>query len=281
MAWKDLIVFADGSADGVARVKMAAELAKVAGAHLEAHTFVETPRRLMTMAAGALADAYQEALVAAAREGDRAVEAMKAAGPGLGDRFSTYRQDAPHGDLRRVAGNVARAGDVAILGRPESTDGSDIDSQTLLGALFGSGRPCLVLPRWAKPRSWGKRAVVAWKGTPEAARAVAAAIPLLARAESVRVTLVDPRGEAHGEHGRALARVETHLLRHGVPVEGAAVRRSNYDRVWEAIYSDIESFGADLLVMGAFGHSRFQQMVFGGMTREALAEAKLPLLMAH
>jgi nucleotide-binding universal stress UspA family protein len=280
MSWKEILALADGSPDGLTRVRIAVELARASSAHLEVQSFSLLPEFPMTEAAGALADAYGRARIEAAEAAEKAMAAIRALGPGLGDRFSAYRQDVTPGQARRLAGVFARTADLVVLGRPEDIDRSTLDSELLEGAVMSGGRPCLVVPRWHEPHPWGRRALVAWKGTPEASRAVSAAMPLLEKAETVRICVVNPRGETEGEDERALGRLATHLMRHGVRV-GDTVTPRSAEAAFQAIAGEAESFGADLLVMGAFGHSRLRQWVFGGVTRGMLESANIPVLTAH
>jgi nucleotide-binding universal stress UspA family protein len=142
-----------------------------------------------------------------------------------------------------------------------------------------SGRPVIVLPPRAKV-SQVRRVLVGWNAEREAVRAVADALPLLVRAEVVEVLVVDPESHraAHGqEPGADIAR---YLARHGVHVE---VRRlsSGSDDVGHLLLSHAADFGADLVVMGAYGHSHLNEWIFGGVTRTALREAGLPVLMSR
>jgi nucleotide-binding universal stress UspA family protein len=280
MTWKEILALADGSPDGLARVRIGVDLARTFSAHLEVHSFTLLPEFPITEAAGALADAYGQARARAAAAAEEALAAIRALGPELGEQFSAYRQDVGPGEARRMAGVIARTADLVILGRTEDIDQSTLDSEILDGALMSGGRPCLVVPRWREPHAWGRRALIAWKGTREASRAVSAAMPLLARADSVRICVVNPRGEADGEDKRSLGRLATHLMRHGVRVEETVTPTSG-EGAEKAIAGEIESFGADLLVMGAYGHSRVRQWVLGGVTRAMLASANVPILTAH
>jgi nucleotide-binding universal stress UspA family protein len=137
-----------------------------------------------------------------------------------------------------------------------------------------------MLPRWTEPQSWGRRALVAWKGTPEAARAVQGALPLLKAAETVRLWQANPRSRREGEDPRSVARLAAYLARHGVPMEEPAARVSEQEPE-QAIVTELESFGADLLVMGAYSRPRVQERLFGGMTAAIVPSARIPVLLAH
>ncbi len=143
-----------------------------------------------------------------------------------------------------------------------------------------SGRPVIVAPENGFRPTVGESVVIAWKPTREAVRAIAEAMPLLRRAERVTLLSVNPHVGAteHGEQpGADLAR---HLARHGVEivVETAVAHDVG---VADAVLSRAAQVGADLIVMGAGGHSRLHEMIFGGATVDMLQQARIPLLIAH
>jgi len=121
---------------------------------------------------------------------------------------------------------------------------------------------------------------VAWNATRESIRAVADALPLLVKAEAVEVLVVDHqrRPEGHGqEPGADIAR---HLAHHGAHVEVRRLSSGGKD-VGRLLLSQAAAFGADLLVMGAYGHTQLREWMFGGVTRTVLYEAGLPVLMSR
>ncbi len=146
--------------------------------------------------------------------------------------------------------------------------------------LRHSGRPVLVVPEGHAATLPPKRAVIAWKPTREASRAVADAMPLLRKAEAVDVLVIDPAiGEsAHGaEPGAGIA---AHLARHGLRVD-VVVRPSMNFSVAYAVLDYARAVGADLIVAGGYGHSRLREAMLGGTTRELLQTAHLPVLFSH
>jgi len=183
----------------------------------------------------------------------------------------------PHFDSE--AGVHARYGDLAIVARP-GPEGQPSGPPGLVESLvLTSGRPIIVLPpSGTRPRV--RRILVAWNAGREAARAVADALPLLVRAEAVEVLVVDHerRAASHGqEPGADIAR---HLSRHGARVEVRQLSSGGED-VGRLLLSQAAAFGADLLVMGAYGHSHLREWVFGGVTRTVLHEAGFPVLMSR
>ena len=141
--------------------------------------------------------------------------------------------------------------------------------------VLSSARPIVVLPPRSAP-THVRRILVGWNASPEATRAVASAMPLIVRAEAVEVVVV-VRGDCATRHGEEPgADIARHLARHGAQVD---VRRLSSGRqsVGHVLLSRAAEFGADLLVMGACGHSRLSEWVFGGATRTALQEAPVPV----
>lgn len=145
-------------------------------------------------------------------------------------------------------------------------------------ALHGA-RPVLVVPPGWPDLPLAGHAVVGWDGSRQATRAIAAALPLLRQAESVKLTLVNPESmaELHGEEPGA--DMALHLARHGARVE--VVLEHTRGGAGEALMGVARSAGAGLLVSGAFGHSRYREFVLGGVTRSLLAHSNTPLLIAH
>ncbi len=140
-------------------------------------------------------------------------------------------------------------------------------------------RPVLVVPPSYGGAPIADGVVVGWDGSAQAIRAIGAAMPLLARAGTVRLALVNPDLESglHGEEPGA--DMALYLARHGVRVE-VLVERTRIP-VGEALLGVAGACGAGLLVTGAFGHSRYREIVLGGVTRLLLDRAPLPVLLAH
>jgi nucleotide-binding universal stress UspA family protein len=173
----------------------------------------------------------------------------------------------------------ARHADLALVARSDSVGRGDMPPNLAESMVLASGRPVLLLPPEA-PSHAISRVLVGWNASREAARAVADAMPLLARAEAVELLVVDAdrRPALHGqEPGADIAR---HLARHGVKVEVRTLAAGG-ESIGHVLLSRAAVLGADLLVMGAYGHSRLTELAFGGATRTALREAKLPVLMSR
>lgn len=141
--------------------------------------------------------------------------------------------------------------------------------------LFGSGRPVLIIPYIQRAPFSLRSVIVAWNGSASAARAIAAATPLMERASSIEIVTVDGR-EDDREGAERLAEM---LAARGLAARAKALTGAG--GVGETILSRASDIGADLVVMGGYGHSRLREFILGGATRDMLATMTVPVLMAH
>lgn len=186
---------------------------------------------------------------------------------------------SPEPDLAAFVMQRGRAADLIVASQSDST----WDMAPVLDfpdrLALESGRPVLVVPAHGSFRNTGRSIAVAWNGSRESARAAFDALPLLQDAEVVSIIVVGDMLPASvgvaGAHALASA-----LARHGVRV---AVREETRDHmgIGEALLEGAAAAGADLLVMGGYGHSRFRELVFGGATRHVLRHMTLPTLLSH
>lgn len=177
------------------------------------------------------------------------------------------------GDEAYWVREYGRAADLIVIGRPSDDQGVSID--TTEAALVGTGRPVLIVP--ATPlASLPETVVIAWKAAPEAARAVTAAMPLMSKAKQILVVTVAEEEGLSDEEG---ARLATSLAWHGL---NASTRHLRPDRLGAAdtLLATAVEEGA-LVVMGAYGHSRLREWMFGGFTEHVLRGAAVPVLMMH
>jgi nucleotide-binding universal stress UspA family protein len=185
----------------------------------------------------------------------------------------------PHVDLAGVVMGHARSADLIMAGQTDP----DWDLSPLLDfperLALESGRPVLVVPYVGRYARIGRNAVIAWKAGRESARAVFDALPLLLQAETVQILEIKERPDK----GEALApdtTIAASLARHGIkPVVRSTI--AGDISVGDEILSRLADFGADLLVMGAYGHSRMREIVFGGATRHIMRHMTVPTLFSH
>ncbi len=176
-------------------------------------------------------------------------------------------------------GRRARYADLVVLG-PELGNNGGLKDKVIEGALFSSGRPILIVPRAEEVTLKPRRVMVAWDASLEASRAVRESLGVLIGADEVRVVMIDPvEGERHhgAEPGADLA---AYLARHGVKVSVDRLPSSGH-RIAEVLGQHAVDTGAELIVMGAYGHSRLRERIFGGVTRSMIDESTVPILMAR
>ena len=204
------------------------------------------------------------------------ISAFVAANPVSGDVVSDY---AEVGWADEMVGRRARYADLTLAG-PELLASETLRQKVIEGALFWSGKPLLLVPEGAQPTLNPKRVLVAWDTRIEATRAVREALDLLAAADEVHLAIVDPvEGErSHGEEPGA--DVATFLARHGVNVTVDRLPSENHS-VAEVLRRHAVDTDAEVLVMGAYGHSRLRQRIFGGVTRSMLENPPLPVFLAR
>jgi nucleotide-binding universal stress UspA family protein len=204
-------------------------------------------------------------------------------GAAVGERFAKMlRQENLDGEWELAVGlpashvtRRAQATDLVLLGQrdPDHATGLDTPEEVVMAC----GRPVLTVPYAGHRDRIGEVTVVAWNGSREAARAVQDALPLLAASASVTVLLVNPEEEADIDDADQLV---AHLARHGLNASKRVVQQDIL-AVSDTILAQIASLGADLLVMGAYGHSRLREMILGGVTRDVLRNMNVPVLMSH
>lgn len=174
----------------------------------------------------------------------------------------------------------ARYADLTILGQPPEHHYEGMVRDLPEKVILGCGGPVLIMPWAGGDLPFGRRIVVAWNATRESARAAADALPFLQAAELVSVaTVIDGDDTAH--HGEEItAAMALRLSRQGVKASAATVLRHGFDPA-NALLNHAADIGADMMVMGCYGHSRLREHLFGGMTRDLLAQMPTPVLMAH
>jgi len=173
-----------------------------------------------------------------------------------------------------------RCSDLIVLSQVDAAGNEGVELDFVDRVAMGVGRPVLVLPLKAEPVASIGTAIVAWNGSREAARAAFDALPFLRQAKEVRIVCVDPRRDEEGPPELAGADLAESLSRHGIraiaePISG------NGREAGEALLTKVLDTGADLLVMGAYGHARLREFVLGGATRESLKHMTCPVLFSH
>lgn len=174
-------------------------------------------------------------------------------------------------------GRIARRFDLAIIGQVEP--GTNVyETNIAEGALFGSGRPMIIVPYIQKAPLKLGRVMVCWDGSRPAARAIADAMPLLQKAARVEIVIVtNERGKESEIEDADLGR---HLARHGLNAQILRIPRGHMD-VADALLAHAADTDTDIIVMGGHGHSRLREFFLGDVTDAVLRSVKLPVLMSH
>jgi nucleotide-binding universal stress UspA family protein len=281
MSYKDLLVVLDGDRPAHGRIEFAARLAERFEAHLTGLYALPTPQRPRELGYynPALLDPFFQELRDRARAAADQMQEQFERVTRL-HRLAAEWRVVPEGPEADPALH-ARYADLAILGQldPDRGEAEAFRPRPERVAL-ASGRPVLVVPYAGDFPTVGQRVVIGWNATREAARAVNDAMPLLQRADVVTVLTVDAREgpQAHGELPGA--DISLHLARHGVKTEIERTVSADLP-VGEVLLSRAADLSADLLVMGAYGHSRVRELLLGGATRSLLRSMTVPVLMSH
>jgi nucleotide-binding universal stress UspA family protein len=276
MGYKTILVHADGSRHADARYRYAAALARAHGATLLAAAFTGVSRAVFPAGFDVRPDTLEascfEPLAANARRAlDACAAVAQEAGVACEQRFVC---DQPDDGLALLA----RFADLVVVSQDdpdEAPAGSVVRVPDYV--VLNAARPVLVVPRCGAPAAVPARVLVAWNGSKEASFALAAALPLLGLGAAV--TVADLAGAAQDDYRAQLDEVAGWLARHGVHADTLVAPRTQDDG--RALLDVARERGCDLLVMGCYGHGRLRELCLGGASRTVLAEATLPVLLAH
>lgn len=279
--YKTIVVHVDGSPEQEARMRAAALLARDDGAHVVGSAATGISWLDFALLAGSMAAPMPPADFDGLRHtASLRLEAFSAQAARLGIASVETRliEDVPQYGLLMQS----RYADLVILGQDQDDAAPGLPARVRRLpehiAVHGA-RPVLVVPPGYRGQPIPGTLVAGWDGSRQALRALTAALPLLARADAVKLALVNPDAlsDLHGEQPGA--DVALWLARHGVRVEVVLERTAS--TAGHALAALARDSGAGLMVCGAYGHSRYREWMLGGVTRELLARAPVPLLIAH
>jgi len=271
MGFKDILVTLDGGKGDAARLELAVFLARRWQAHLiglHVRAVVPLPEFIMAEYGGQISqlqEQYADETAAVAKGHFDAATANS----GL-----SLEWREPSGLPHQLIPQHARYADLTVIGQ-DDVDFDDGDPLVDL-VILQAGRPVLVVPSVGRYPEIGKVVMVAWNASRESSRAVADAMPLLRQAKQVRLLSIN--GQEEGDLPGA--DIAAHLARHGVPVVTDSLRADDLS-VGPVLLSRLADADADLLVMGAYGHSRLRELVLGGATRQILKQMTVPVLFSH
>ncbi|MDO8176647.1 MAG: universal stress protein [Undibacterium sp.] len=279
MSYKTVLVHVDETSRSNLRVKVAADIATFANAHLIGTAVTGVSRFIyqdgnisasdpnLTIHLNFLRERAEKAIVGF----NKTIEEFD-----LSSHESTIANDEAGGGI----GLQARYSDLVVLGQTNP----DEPSPSVLPdfpeyIVMNSGRPVLIIPYAGDFATVAKRPLISWDASRESTRAVTDAIPLLKRADLVQVAIFNSKAspDAHGEQPGA--DIALFLARHGVKVE-VSVHKTSTD-IGNALLSLSHDLDSDMIVMGGYGHSRLREMIMGGVTRTILESMTIPVLMSH
>ncbi len=274
---KDILVHIDRNKECGERLKVAIQLARAHEAHLTgayviprsripSYLEVQVPKEILDKAAATRteeAEAARKTFESACRAGGVPCEWRQGEGPTV----ETLALSARYADLVIVSQRNSEDDDLEMGEMPDRF-------------ILSAGRPVLLVPYAGTFPQVGRTVVVAWDASRLATRAVNDALPLLRKAAKVHLLAVNPEGGQEGHGEIPCADIGHHLARHGVKAEASSLRVDDLE-VGDALLSRASDFGADLIVMGAYGHSRWRELVLGGVTRHLLNHMTAPVFMSH
>jgi len=296
MAYNTILVSVDGLDGSTCAVETAFWVAKRFSSHLTALHVRPDPKDTIPLLGEGMSVAMIEDMVRIAEDEsqDRSQRARTrfdscvanqgfnlSDQPGAEPPSAAWREERGRED--DLAARFGRLSDLIVACRP-GVDADVSQTLTLNSALFDTGRPVLVVPPTAnsgtdsggEAAALGRKVVISWNGSAEASRSIGLAMPLLKEADDVMVFTVG-MGPVASDQAHDLA---TYLSWHGISSSTRALPGKG-SVVGADLLEEASDFGADLLVMGAYTHSRMRQLILGGVTRHVLEQSHLPLFMAH
>ncbi len=279
MTYKTILIHVDETPSSVKRTQLAHAIAQQFDAHLTGIALTGISRYIFESTDLGVGDPNIMLHLTALRErAEKAITRFKQASAELSISTSecVIANDEANGGL----GLRARYADLIVIGQTNLHEPSpSVMSDFPEFMIVNSGRPVLIVPHALTQLTLGTQTVVAWDGSRESARALTDALPLLKLSKLVHLLIINPNQSepAHGEEPGA--DIALYLARHGIQVD-ITTRFSTHDK-GTAILNVCKELGADLLVMGGYGHSRFREMIMGGTTRTILEKMDIPVLMSH
>jgi nucleotide-binding universal stress UspA family protein len=279
MAFKDILLTLTSYPDPtpVSVLDDAVSIAATLGAHLAAvscEVHVQIPGHFLSGSVANIPGIIAGEAEKSRQSASGLLAAFDAAAARAGVPHETFVERCPTFEVPELLVDYARLRDLAIVPVPESYDQWYAET-----VIFGSGRPTLILPETPRARPFELGAVVvAWDFSRAAARAVSDALPLLERARKVRVVTVTNEKSLDTKH--SAEELAKNLARHGIDVVLDRVD-ANGRPIGEVLEAYTVSHQVDVLVMGAYGHSRWREFILGGATKSLLSRPPLPILFSH
>ncbi|WP_170375415.1 universal stress protein [Ruegeria profundi] len=279
MAYKSILTIMTETTNAQAALSQAAALAEAQDGHAEALCLGVDRSQTGYYYAGANALILQETLSRANAEADELLSYAEDFLGKTGVRWSAENGVAQIADIGRHVAHRARFSDLVVLPHPYG-EGRGAEAEPIVeAAMFEGHAPVMVVPNAGQPVSKPKNIMIAWNESVEAMRAVRCALPFLKEADLARIVVIDPprHGPDRSDPGGMLSQM---LARHGVRCD-IEVLSKTMTRVSDILNRHAMDTESDMIVMGAYGHSRFREAILGGATRNMLEQSAVPVFMAH
>jgi nucleotide-binding universal stress UspA family protein len=276
---KDIMVHLDGGKDDEIRLVHAEALALLCEARLVGlytNPLIEYAFVLAVQSGLAPMEPIIEAEERMRKNGDEAVRKLERRLAQSPVSSVIHRLDVGMSQLARLGAAEARWADLFVASTPYQADKPLFWDDLIESITFEAGHGVYLIPPGAKSPPKLEKVLIAWHGTREATRAIAEALPLLSSAKVVRLAIIDPSDDGTCETPRVIE----YFKRRGIVIE-TTVLNSEKKPVSDILLREARSINADLIVMGAYGHSRLREWIFGGTTRGMLMNSDVPLLVAH
>ncbi|MCP3968932.1 MAG: universal stress protein [Rhodobacteraceae bacterium] len=279
MGYKTIVTVVTDARIDKAALQAAIKISRNEGAHLDVLCLGIDRTQPGFYYAGANALIIQDNLIQAQADAEALEKHVESELDGLDMTWSTTAATVQMAGLTPFVAHRVRFADLVVLSKPYGEGRGHENEAIIEAALFNGHVPVVVVPDGMElPDSIGQ-AVIAWNESIEALAAIRAALPFLKMAERVNIAIIDPptHGPDRSDPGGQLSQM---LARHGVRAE-VAVLAKTMPRVSDVLCRHCGDKDADLLVMGAYGHSRFRESILGGATRNMLENTEVPALLAH
>lgn len=280
MAYKTIsVVVTEKGADGPT-LKAAAEMAFREDAHLDVHCIGVDPARYEPMPVGTAVAVLEYGAAEARAQAEALLDWALTQLPPDMTKLAIEPVVIPQMGIDTLVARLARYSDLIVATKPYGKGRSPLHVSVLEAELFATASPVLIVPEDAASAMGPfKRVVCAWNESSESFNAIRLALPILQAADKVDLVMVDPPSHSP-ERSDPGGSITLMLARHGVKAEVSILART-LPRIYDVMDRFAEEHGADLIVMGAYGHSRFRESILGGATRDMLEQTNRPLLMAH
>jgi nucleotide-binding universal stress UspA family protein len=280
MTIKNILVYVDGSPGSGTALKGAVRIASDFDAKLTGFYVIPD---FAIVAAVPEAAMMSEQLLADMRENaeKKAVAAetlFREASKTLGEKSDWVCEDGALSGTRDAAAALAFYSDLTVIGQYDDETPTENDASLPQDLVVDSGRPLILLPKTADMAGFGNHVMIAWKESREAARAVSDALPFLSGAKTVTVMTVAKQDKTEGAD---LGKIKQFLGEHGIKATVDSVTAKDGESTSAAMFAHAHRSGADMLVAGAYSHSRWREGLFGGVTKSIFNSISIPTLLSH